>query len=125
MINNSFIKFSYLIFLVLIASCASPASHLIVGQVRQPISPEIVKIYTKPPSAYDEIAILSSSDMGQLAFTDQQKLDNSIEGLKSAAAKLGANGVLLTSIEDKYITQGTVVGALKITKGIAIYVPSK
>jgi hypothetical protein len=86
----------------LISGCAA-SSHVIVGTVRPAISPEQVKIYLQPPPSYEEVAVIDASSRGSGALTDQRKLDKAIARLKSEAASLGANGVLLQGTEDKNV----------------------
>jgi uncharacterized protein YbjQ (UPF0145 family) len=80
--------------LATLAGCAAQ-SHIIVGKVRPPISPDQVKIYLEPPKAFEKIAIIDASSQSSMAFTQQQKMDKAIARLKEEAAKVGANGVLL------------------------------
>lgn len=92
--------------LTCIALTACVSSHVIVGTVRAPISPDQVKIYLHPPAKFEEVAILDSSSKGSWAITAQGKTNKVIERLKSEAAKLGANGLLLQNIGDQQV--GTV-----------------
>ena len=126
----------------LLAGCAT--SHMIVGTPRPPISPTQVKIYLHPPARYEEIAILDASSKNSFSFTDQGKMDVVVERLKEDAAKLGANGILLTNEGEQYAgsvstgaasatasgnsahgvgTGFSAAGFHKIGSGIAIYVP--
>jgi hypothetical protein len=130
---------------LLSAGCAT-SSHVVTGVLRPPISPEDVKIYSQPPPSYEEIGTLEASSRGGFRFSDQGKMDKVIERLKAEAAKLGANGVLLQSTENRVSgSVGTgggstsygghsavgVGGGLDIAmvakegRGIAIYVPNR
>jgi hypothetical protein len=124
---------------------ACVTSHVIVGKVRPPISPDEVRLYLHPPAAgYEEIALLESSSKHSFSFTAQGKTDAVIERMKKDAAKLGANGILLQGVGDKatgsvgtgvgsatgagntvvgigFNTSGTVF--VKSGNGLAIYVP--
>jgi hypothetical protein len=82
-----------------LGACAT--SHVLVGKVRPPISPDQVQIYTRPPPHFEEIAQLSTSSQGSFSFTAQGKTDAVINRLKAEAAKLGANGVILQGIGDQ------------------------
>jgi hypothetical protein len=83
-----------------ISACAT--SHVMIGKARPPISPDVVQIYTRPPNVpYEEIARLETSSQGSFAFTAQGKTDAVIKRLKTEAAKLGANGVLLEGVGDQ------------------------
>ena len=123
---------------VLLTACAT--SHVMLGKARPPISPDQVQIYDHPPPGpYQEIARLDTSSQGSFSFTAQGKTDAIIRRLKSEAAKLGANGVLLEGIADQVSGSiGTGAGAgsysggggvgisaglsRKIGGGLAIYV---
>jgi len=84
----------------LLAACAT--SHVMLGKARPPISPDEVRIYDRPPPGpYQEIARLDTSSQGSFSFTAQAKTDAVIKRLKTEAAKLGANGVLLEGIGDQ------------------------
>ncbi|KOO15532.1 hypothetical protein AKJ18_11140 [Vibrio xuii] len=81
-----------LAFILALTGCAS-ATLILVGEPREPIAPEKVRLYIKPPESYDTIALVNaSSDAG---LTKQGSIDYATEELKKQAAKLGANGVLL------------------------------
>lgn len=75
-----------------LTGCAS-GSAILVGEAREPIALEKVRLYLQTPESYETIALVNaSSDAG---FTKQDSIDYAIEELKKQAAKLGANGVLL------------------------------
>src|ERR1700736_3326113 len=130
--------------LVALALTACATSHVMIGQARPPISPEEVQVYTQPPTVpYEEVARLQTSSSGSFSFTAQGKTDAVIKRLKTEAAKLGANGVLLEGIGDQpsgsigtgggtesYSDRSSVGGGVginvgmnkKVGGGIAIYV---
>ena len=87
-------KIMSLLTFILLLGCAS-SSSILIGKARLPISPDDVKLYIKPPSKYDEIAILGSSSRSSWAVTDQGKMNVAIQRLKEEAAKIGANGILI------------------------------
>jgi len=129
---------------IMLGACAA-SSHVMVGQARSPISPDQVKIYLRPPAKYEEIAIIDASSRGGApAFTAQQKMDKAMERLKSEAARVGANGILLEGTSDQqagsigtaagstnfsgHSAYGTGIGLsagvyTKQAHGLAIYVP--
>jgi len=136
-------RFGTLTGALLLAAC-STSSHVLVGTARPPISPESVRIYTQPPPHFEQIATLSASSQGSLAFTSQQNMDKAIERLKAEAAKLGANGIVLGEVRNEQTgsfgigvgsgsygpSGGSSVGAggssgitNKAVSGLAIYVP--
>jgi hypothetical protein len=75
---------------------------VVVGHPRPAISPDRVQIYLQPPEAkYQQIADLWASSRASFAFSAAGKIDKVIERLKSEAAKLGANGILLHGVGDQ------------------------
>lgn len=133
---------------LLFCGCAS-SSHTLVGQVRPAISPVEVRVYHSPPKRYEEIALLDATSGGSLSRKSEAGIDEAIARLKEEAAKLGANGVLLTGVADevggsigfgvggegfsagrRHVAgiSGDVGGGTpimhKAARGIAIYVPN-
>ncbi len=123
---------------LLMASCAT-SSHVMIGTARPATSPDNVRLFVKPPAKYDEIALVDAEGKPSWAFTSQQQMDVAIGRLKAEAARLGANGILLGGIDDRYngsIGSGAVsargysaVGIsgsmplyIKEAKGVAIHV---
>lgn len=101
---------SVLVVLILgAAACAS--SHLITGRTRPPIDPSQVRVYFSAPSTgYEEIARLQTGS-GAFTYGEQNKMNAVIAKLRKEAAKLGANGVLLTGTDDGYGGSSVGVGA--------------
>jgi hypothetical protein len=92
--------FAALIALAALSGCVS--SHVIVGKVRPPISPDQVQLYLHPPAGkYEEVALLDSNSRQSFSFTAQGKTNVVIQRLKAEAAKLGANGILLNGVGDQ------------------------
>ena len=127
-------------FLAVLMLAACTSSHVLVGERRQAISPDEVRLYLHPPAKYDEVALLNSTSMGAFALTEQGRSDVVIERLKKEAASLGANGVLLQGVSDQQsgavgsvYASGTGSHAFGISSstgiygksgaGMAIYVP--
>jgi hypothetical protein len=88
--------------LVALVSCAT-GSVIITGNVRPAIDPAEVKIYLEPPSQYETIGIVEASS--DVEFSSQAAQDRVIAELKNQAAKIGANGILLTNVGNQ--TGGT------------------
>jgi len=127
-----FIKIiSLYLFVLFLLGCAS-GSVIVTGKTRAPIDPSQVKLYLKVPTNYETIGIVNaSSDAG---WTDQGSQDYAVQELKNQAAKLGANGVLLTATGEQTSTAigGYGTGYLyafpvtaKTVTGHAIYVKEK
>jgi hypothetical protein len=75
---------------------------VMVGPARPPISPGLVQVFLQPPAGpYQQIANLTASSRGALTLSSGAKISKVIERLKSEAAKLGANGILLHGVGDQ------------------------
>lgn len=114
--------------LVLLFGCAT-GSSIITGTKRPAINPSEVTIYLDPPAEYETIGIIEVSS--EVGFSRQKAQDRAMEALKSRAAKVGANGVLLTNIGSQsvgtagYYSNGIYYGGSTdkiLAQGRAIYV---
>jgi uncharacterized protein YbjQ (UPF0145 family) len=126
-----------------LAACASD-SIVMTGTARPPIAPSEVRIYSRPPPTFEEVAILNASKSSAFTTGGQKTVDKVIAGLKEQAAKLGANGVILEGFSDSQtgsvgagggsdsVSRNSAVGvgvggSLGIYKktghGVAIFVP--
>ena len=83
-----------------------PVSHIVIGEIKPPISPSQVKILLEYPDEYEIIARIDASS--EFAFKDpsinltwQSKMDKIIERLKVEAAQLGANGIVIENTDNK------------------------
>lgn len=75
---------------------------VMVGHARPAISPDRVQIFLQPPKIpYASIATLTASSRGAFTLTSAAKIDKVVERLRNAAAKLGANGILLHGVGDQ------------------------
>jgi hypothetical protein len=102
MLKHQFLKAAVGAVLALAALSGCVSSHVIVGKVRPPISPDQVQLYLHPPAGkYEEVALLDSNSRHSFSFTAQGKTNAVIERLKAEAAKLGANGILLNGVSDQ------------------------
>ncbi|MEP6885475.1 MAG: hypothetical protein ABJC66_12055 [Gammaproteobacteria bacterium] len=89
-----------------LGGCAA-SNVALVGRARPPTTPDQVRIYLQPPSSpYVQIANLTATSRGSFAITASAKMDKVIERLKSDAAKVGANGILLHGVGGQ--TSGSV-----------------
>lgn len=120
---------SVFVILGILSGCAT-GSTIITGTKRSAINPSEVKIYLDPPTEYENIGIIEvSSDVG---FSRQKAQDKAMGALKSRAAKVGANGVLLTNTGSQsvgttgYYSNGVFYGGGSsdkiLAQGRAIYV---
>ena len=83
-----------------LSGCASSSSRL-VGPARPAINPADVRVYREAPPRYEEIAILDATSGGRLFHGSPQGEAEATERLKKEAAKIGANGVLITVLGDR------------------------
>src|ERR1700722_18377340 len=79
---------------IALAACATD-SVVITGSPRPALPPPDVRIYSHPPAAFEEIAILNTSKNSAFTTGGQKTGDKGIEGLKKRGGKGGANGVIL------------------------------
>ena len=114
--------------LVFLFGCAT-GSSIITGTKRPAINPSEVTIYLDPPAEYETIGIIEVSS--EVGFSRQKAQDRAMEALKSRAAKVGANGVLLTNTGSQsvgtagYYSNGIYYGGSTdkiLAQGRAIYV---
>ncbi|MEF2524347.1 hypothetical protein V4D10_18420 [Vibrio mimicus] len=76
-------------------ACAS-GSAIVTGVKKPALDFNQVRLYLEAPEQYETIGIVkASSDAG---ITQQDSQDYAVEELKKQAAKIGANGVILTKI---------------------------
>ena len=91
-------------FLIALFGCAT-GSSIVTGKVRPAINPNEVKLYLESPTKYETIGIVEASS--EVEFSSQSAQDRAIQELKAQAAKIGANGVLISNTADK---SGDMVG---------------
>jgi hypothetical protein len=85
---------------LLFANCAGTRT-VMLGPARPATTPDAVRVYMEPPLRYERIAILNSSGGTSWIFADRTSMDDAIARLRSEAAALGANGILLRELYDE------------------------
>ena len=90
---------------LMLSGCAG-SSKVMVGQARPPIDPSQVRIYTSVPPGSQEIAQIESSSA--IGFGTQGQTDAAVTRLKTEAAALGANGVVLMGVGSSGASGGGV-----------------
>ena len=90
-------------------SCAT-GSLIITGTKRPAISASEVKLYLEPPTEYETVGIVNAS--GDVEFSEQAAQNRVLNKLKSQAAKVGANGMLLFSTETKSVETDFLIGGV-------------
>ena len=125
-----------LLFIIIIIAGCYPVSHILIGDVRPPVSPLQVKLYLDYPTEYEKIALVDAGSNFALKdpdilFTWQSKSNKVIERLKIAASELGANGIVIVGTDNKVHQSLAVDGEGGVTsnsyiekfgKAVAIYV---
>tara|TARA_R110002126_G_scaffold54341_19_gene147223 strand:- start:1471 stop:1872 length:402 start_codon:yes stop_codon:yes gene_type:complete len=119
------LKLSACVLLCLLATgCSSSASssHQLTGQALAAISPSDVVVFSEPPQQYSEIAIVTATSGASTTAANKTKTDQVLNALKAEAAALGANGIVITLMQedarlDKVpISDGTQGGIREVTK---------
>lgn len=80
--------------LALLTGCAT-GSAIPTGSAHLPTSASQVQLFMDPPASYETVGLVKAESA--MGLSDQESIDYAIAELKVQAAKLGANGVLLTS----------------------------
>ena len=113
---------------VLLCGCVSTNASLIDPSVHLARTcPAGIKLYTTPDRVgqpYREVAILNAK--GESNWSDEEDM---IESMRDKAADVGANGIILSGIDEpsaltKVIGQVAKTGSQRKGKALAIYVPS-
>jgi hypothetical protein len=104
--------------LALVGCTIVDGSGVLTGIKRSPITAEKVRLYRAPPAKFEEIGIVFAS-AGHDFRSNSGIMQTAVDRLKEEAAKLGANGVLLTELKERDAAR-TVVGlGTSSTTGVA------
>lgn len=112
---------------LLLAACSS-TSHLLISPPRPAIPVAQVRVYFEPPrERYIEIALLETAS-GPFTYGEQNKTDAVLAHLRTEAAKLGANGVLLQGMAQGYdgsrvgvgVSGGSLGGSSHVGAGVGV-----
>jgi len=105
-----------------IEGCAT-SSQVLTGSPRAPVSTSDVRVYTQAPPSFEEIAVLSASRKSVSSAGGERAIEKMIETMKSQAARLGANGLLLEDFSDSDpVAVGSGVGSQTYTHNASINV---
>lgn len=105
-----------------LVACAT-SSEVLTGAPRPPISPAAVRVYTQAPEHFEEIAVLSASRKSVSSAGGERAIAKMIEAMRTQAAQLGANGLLLEDFSDADpLAIGTAVGSQTETHNASINV---
>jgi hypothetical protein len=98
-----------LLIVMVLTGCAS-GTHIITGIQRPKIKPEQVVLYQIPPAKFEIIGIVNARGPG----TTQHNMNQAVNELKQEAADIGANGIILGSVnpgsESVGFSSGTAFG---------------
>jgi hypothetical protein len=105
-----------------LSACATSSQEL-TGAPRSPVEPSAVRIYTQAPQSFQEIAVLGASRKSVSSAGGERAIAKMIEAMRTQAAQLGANGLLLEDFSDSDpIAIGTGVGSQTYTHNASINV---
>ena len=106
--------------LPILAGCAT-SSRTLTGSPRAPLSPTDVRVYTQAPQSFEEIAVLGASRRSVTTAGGLRAVEKMIETMKSQAAEVGANGLLLEELADSNaVALATGVGSQTYTHNASI-----
>lgn len=98
-----------LLFALFGTACANyHSSHVMISTPRPSVDPSQVRIYLRPPTRYEEIAIITADSRGSFRWSSQGTTDLALERLKDEAARLGANGLLNLNLGEPWTTPATL-----------------
>ncbi|HTB89803.1 MAG TPA: hypothetical protein VK743_17690 [Steroidobacteraceae bacterium] len=98
-----------------LSACAT-SSEVLTGTPRLPIEPSAVRVYTQAPQHFEEIAVLGASRKSISSAGGERAIAKMIEAMRTQAAQLGANGLLLEDFSDSDpVAIGTGVGSQTYT----------
>jgi len=106
--------------LTTVSGCAT-SSQILTGSPRAPLLPSDVRVYTQAPQSFEEIAVLGASRKSVSSAGGERAIEKMIETMRSQAAQLGANGLLLEDFSDSDpIAVGSGVGSQTYTHNASI-----
>ncbi|MBI3191480.1 MAG: hypothetical protein HYZ36_02365 [Pedosphaera parvula] len=102
----------------LLSGCAT-GTTLATGNSRPPTNPQQITLYTAPPpGTYDILGMVDAKTRGH----HQASLDRATNELKKQAAKLGANGILLSGAPQRNDKAFLGLGDWTRVSGQAVFV---
>lgn len=115
-----------LVFVVLHGCTIMDGNAIVTGATRKPIPADQVRLYRSPPAKYEEIALVNAS-AGHDFRRDSSLMNAAIQRLKEEAAKVGANGVLLSGVNERDApsTTSTYGSATATGGGASVYASGK
>jgi hypothetical protein len=115
------VRLSLAVLLTCTLSACATSSQELTGAPRSPIQLSAVRVYTQAPQRFEEIAVLGASRKSVSSAGGERAIAKMIEVMRSQAAQLGANGLLLEDFSDSDpIAIGTGVGSQTYTHNASI-----
>jgi hypothetical protein len=99
------LSFGVLLVLGMVAGCAPEA---LPPTQHAAISPDQVTIYTRRPSRYEAMPVITVPVTSEMKWDDKGESNAAFDALKGKAAAMGANGVLLEPEKGMYDVLVTV-----------------
>ena len=89
---------------------------MLIGTPRAAISAAEVRVFTQAPQRFEDIADFTASRKSVSAASGERAIARMIESMRTQAAQLGANGLLLEDFSDSNsLGLGTGVGSQTFT----------
>ena len=124
---HTILKLALIFIILTVSGCTIvDGSAIIIGEKRSAIPVGQVKLYRVAPEKYEEIAMVSAS-AGHDFKSNSALIESTILRLKQEAAKVGANGVLLSEIDERDAPDSTVnIGSAQAnsSNGSSVYATS-
>jgi hypothetical protein len=115
------VRLSLAVLLTCTLSACATSSAVLTGAPRSPLMASAVRVYTQAPQRFEEIAVLSASRKSVSSAGGERAIAKMIETMRTQAAQLGANGLLLEDFSDSDpIAIGTGVGSQTYTHNASI-----
>jgi PBP1b-binding outer membrane lipoprotein LpoB len=73
----------------------------LIGQARPAVAVSEVVMLESTPEKFEKIAVLTAMSPARLTAADPQLTDELLASLKTQAAEVGANGLILTTLHDE------------------------
>ena len=100
----------------LLAVACAESSQVVTGITRAPLAATEVRVYTQAPAKFEEIAVLRASRPSISSAAGERAIQKMIANMRSQAALLGANGLLLEDFSDQQdLSLGTSVASQSYT----------
>ncbi len=114
-------RFIWVMVMSAVIGACSSSSQVLTGTSRAALSPDAVRVYTRAPARFEEIAVLRASRRTISADGGEHAIEKVIGTMKAQAAQLGANGLLLEEFSDaKSVNLDTVVSTQAYTHNASI-----